>query len=62
MIKMIRASYKQKQTKLAEETQQRLQKHREAIKAQEASKDKKIKQKKKEVFVKKSKAAISANK
>ncbi|ENN71782.1 hypothetical protein D910_02524 [Dendroctonus ponderosae] len=61
MIKMIRTLYNQKQAKLAEETKQRLQKHKESIQATEATKDKKIKQKKKEVFRKKSKAVTSAN-
>lgn len=59
MLKMIKASYQHKQAKLKEETKQRLEKHRQEVAAQEASKDRKIKQKKKEVFRYKSKAQLS---
>ncbi|CAG9761928.1 unnamed protein product [Ceutorhynchus assimilis] len=62
MIKMIKASYQHKQAKLKEETKQRMEKHRQEVSAQEASKDRKIKQKKKAVFRSKSKAQISQEK
>ncbi|CAH1163978.1 unnamed protein product [Phaedon cochleariae] len=56
MMKMLRSSYDQKQSKLKEETKKRLEKHRQEIEAIEADKGKKLKQKKKEVFRRKSKA------
>ncbi|XP_066142906.1 ribosome biogenesis protein BMS1 homolog [Euwallacea fornicatus] len=59
MMKMIKASYQHKQAKLKEETQQRLEKHRQEILAQEAKKNKKIKEKKKNIFRNKSKAQKS---
>lgn len=61
-MKMIKASYQHKQTKLNEETKKRLDKHRQEVLAQEVSKGKKINQKKKEVFRRKSKAQISQEK
>ncbi|XP_018580000.1 ribosome biogenesis protein BMS1 homolog [Anoplophora glabripennis] len=58
MIKMIKATYEHKQEKLKKETKERLEKHRQNIAAQEASKERKLKQKKKEVFRNRSKAQI----
>jgi hypothetical protein len=59
MLKMIKATYQHKQEKIQKETKERLEKHRQSILAQEASKEKKIKQKKKEIFRYKSKTQLS---
>ncbi|CAH0550084.1 unnamed protein product [Brassicogethes aeneus] len=58
MMKMIKASYENKQEKLKKETKERLERHKMQIEGVEADKMKKLKEKKKEVFRKKSKAAI----
>nr|XP_023014590.1 ribosome biogenesis protein BMS1 homolog [Leptinotarsa decemlineata] len=47
MMKMLRASYEQKQNKLKMETKSRMEKHRQEVEALEAFKDKKLKEKKK---------------
>ncbi|XP_030765681.1 ribosome biogenesis protein BMS1 homolog [Sitophilus oryzae] len=62
MMKMIKASYQHKQERLKKETKERLEKHREEVSNQEKSKDRKIKQKKKEVMRHRSKAQISQEK
>lgn len=56
MIKMIKASYEHKQQKLKQEMRERMEKHKQAVEAQENRKYKKIQAKKKEVFRQKSKA------
>lgn len=56
MMKMLRASYEQKQDKLKKETKERLEKHRKEIAAVENKKSKKLQQVKKEVFRHRSKA------
>jgi hypothetical protein len=59
MMKMIKANFEHKQEKLKMETQERVKKHREMVEARQAQKDKKLKQKKKEVFRMRSKAQNS---
>lgn len=59
---MIKAAYEHKQEKLKKETKERLEKHRQDIAAQEANKERKLKQKKKEVFRNRSKAQIREQK
>lgn len=54
---MIKTNYDYKQEKLKNETQQRLQKYRQEIEMKETAKNNKLKQKKKNVFRMKSKAA-----
>ncbi|XP_044252680.1 ribosome biogenesis protein BMS1 homolog [Tribolium madens] len=56
LMKMVKTNYEYKQERIKAETQERLEKHRQTIEAQEALKEKKIKQKKKEVFRNKSKS------
>lgn len=56
MMKMLRASYDQKQEKLKKETKQRLEKHRQEIAAIESKKSRKLQQIKKDVFRKRSKS------
>ncbi|KAJ8925423.1 hypothetical protein NQ315_009255 [Exocentrus adspersus] len=62
MMKMIKTAYEHKQEKLKKETKERLEKHRQEVAAQEASKGRKLKQKKKEVFRNRSKAQIREQK
>lgn len=56
MMKMLRASYEQKQDKLKNETKDRLEKHRREISAIESKKSRKLQQIKKDVFRKRSKS------
>lgn len=60
-MKMIKMNYNHKQEKLKKETQQRLQKYKQEIEMKEAVKGNKLKQKKKNVFRMKSKAAGKKN-
>lgn len=55
MMKMLRASYEQKQEKMKKETKERLEKHRQEIRAIEDKKSRKLQQIKKELFRNKSK-------
>lgn len=50
MIKMIKTTYEYKQEKLNAEMKERLEKHRQMVEAQESMKEKKLKQKKKEIM------------
>lgn len=56
MMKMLRASYDQKQEKVKKETKQRLEKHRREVAAIESKKSRKLQQIKKDVFRKRSKS------
>ena len=58
-MKMVKTNYEHKQEKLKLEMKERVEKHREAVEAQETVKEKKLKQKKKEVFRARSKAQKS---
>lgn len=55
-MKMVKTNYEYKQEKIKAETQERLEKHRKVVEAQETMKEKKIKQKKKEAMRIKSKS------
>lgn len=56
MMKMLRASYENKQAKLKQATKERVEKHQQEIMAIELKKNKKLKQQKKEIFRYKSKS------
>lgn len=58
MMKMLRASYDNKQDKLKQATKERMEKHQQEVIAIEMKKNKKLKQQKKEVFRYKSKNQI----
>lgn len=60
-MKMIKTSYQHKQERLKQETKERLEKHRQDVAAVESNKETKLKQKKKEVFRKRSKAKKKNN-
>lgn len=56
MLKMLRTSYQHKQEKLHEQMVERITQHRAQVEAEQNTKDRKLKLKKKEVFRSKSKA------
>lgn len=58
MMKMLRATYENKQEKIKKETKERLEKHRQEIEAIEEKKHRKLMKRKKEVFRNRSKSQI----
>lgn len=62
MLKMLRASYEQKQEKLKQQMSERMTQHKLMIEGQEAQKFQREKKKRKEIFRNKSKAKIREEK
>lgn len=61
-MKMVKTTYEHKKEKMKKEIHERMEKHKQMVSAKEEFKEKKLKQKKKEVFRMRSKAENSKKK